>query len=89
MAEPIECEVYKSTTKENYYVYVVAGEGLAQVPEALLAQLGEVEVALTFSLTEDRALATENPAKVIRNLEAQGYHLQLPPADDKVTSPRV
>ena len=79
----MECEVYKSVKKENYYLYVEAGEGLDRVPEALLKQFGEVEKALTFELTPDRRLAREDAEQVISNLQSQGYHLQLPPADDR------
>ena len=35
----MECDVYKSLKKEDYYLYVEAGEGLSRVPEALLQQL--------------------------------------------------
>ena len=79
----MECDVYKSVKKENYYLYVEAGEGLDRVPEALLKQFGEVEKALTFELTPDRRLAREDAEQVISNLQSQGYHLQLPPADDR------
>lgn len=79
----IECEVYKSARKENYYVFVVAGDGLSRVPDALIRQLGELQVAVTFTLTAERSLAKEDPAIVLRNLLEQGYHLQLPPVDDK------
>ncbi len=79
----MECDVYKSVKKENYYLYVESGEGLDRVPEALLKQFGEVEKALTFELTPDRRLAREDAEQVISNLQSQGYHLQLPPADDR------
>jgi len=79
----MECDVYKSLKKENYYLYVEAGEGLERVPDALLNQFGEVEKALTFELTPDRKLAREDAGQVLSNLESQGYHLQLPPADDR------
>ena len=84
----ILCDVYKSARKENYYLYVKAGEGHERVPEALLVQFGEMEKTLTFTLTPERRLAKEDPGQVIRNLQDQGYHLQLPPADDGFTGQR-
>ena len=77
----IACDVYKSVRKANYYLYVPADQGLERVPEALRQQFGEMELALTFELTEGKSLAKEDPAIVIANLREQGYHLQLPPAD--------
>jgi uncharacterized protein YcgL (UPF0745 family) len=77
----IACDVYKRIGKGSYYLYVLADQGLEQVPEALRAQLGEVEIALSLELTEERSLAKEDPVVVMANLQGQGYHLQLPPAD--------
>ena len=77
----IACDVYKSVKKENYYLYVLANQGLKHVPEALRQQLGEVEIALSLELTKERNLAKEDPMVVMANLEELGYHLQLPPAE--------
>ena len=76
----IACDVYKSVDKENYYLYVLADQGVEQVPEALRQQLGKVEIALSLELTEEKSLAKEDPVIVMANLKENGYHLQLPPA---------
>lgn len=76
------CDVYKSLDKENYYLYVPANQGIEHIPEALMQQLGEVEIALSLELTEERSLAKEDPLVVMANMKEQGYHLQLPPAVD-------
>lgn len=75
----ISCDVYKSLQKENYYLYVNAEDGLSRVPEALQAQLGAMEKALSFELTPARKLARVDAAQVLANLQSEGYHLQLPP----------
>ena len=77
----IACDVYKSLSKENYYLFVLADEGMEHVPEALRQQLGTVEIALSFELTEERSLAKEDPVVVMANLKEHGYHLQFPPAE--------
>ena len=77
----IACDVYKSVNKENYYLYVLADQGVEHVPEALRQQLGQVEIALSLELTEERSLAKEDPVVVMANLKERGYHLQLPPAE--------
>ena len=77
----IACDVYKSLSKGNYYLYVLADEAMEHVPEALRQQLGTVEIALSFELTEERSLAKEDPVVVMANLKEHGYHLQLPPAE--------
>jgi uncharacterized protein YcgL (UPF0745 family) len=78
----VYCDVYKSEEKEDIYLYVDHAEGLDKVPEGLLQQFGELKIALSFILTESRALAKEDPKRVLQNLLDQGYHLQLPPAED-------
>ncbi len=83
----MECDVYKSLRpkygREEFYLYVEADTGMDQVPEALAAQFGEVEKVLSFELTPEKKLAREDPEVVLRNLQTQGYHLQLPPADER------
>lgn len=75
----ILCDVYRSSRKPDVYLYVNKIEGLARVPEDLLATFGNPEHAFLFKLTPDRKLAKEDAVKVIKNLDEQGYHLQLPP----------
>jgi len=69
--------VYHSLKKNGYYLYLPHENGFEKVPENLLTALGKLEPALTFELTKDRKLATENPATVIDNLTQTGYHLQI------------
>ena len=73
------CDVYKSPRIDNMYLYVRHEDALSRVPEALMEKFGEAELALSFMLTEDRRLAREDPEVVLKNLEENGYHLQLPP----------
>ena len=79
----IECDVYRSSTKEHLYLFVKAGEGMVSVPQDLLLQFGQPEKALSVVISPDRVLAKEDPELVAKNLLEQGYHLQLPPADKR------
>lgn len=77
----ISCDVYKSRRRALMYLYVTPESGLDRVPEALLRTFGEPEFVLNLELTPDRTLAKEDPQVVIDNLNAQGYHLQMPPIE--------
>ena len=79
----VECDVYRSVKKEYLYLFVPADEGMAGVPDELLAQFGEPEKALSFTLSQERDLAKEDPVQVLQNLLQQGYHLQLPLAEEQ------
>ena len=78
----MQVQVYRSPRKDLLYLYVRVEDDLSRVPEELLKQFGTPEPALTFELTADRTLAREDPEKVRQNLVDQGFHLQLPPADE-------
>jgi uncharacterized protein YcgL (UPF0745 family) len=65
------------------YLYVLKAEALTRVPEPLMAVFGTPRHAFDLVLTPERQLASEDIHKVLENLEAQGYHLQMPPAEDE------
>ncbi len=71
--------VYKSRRKADTYVYLREREGYGVIPEALRAGLGGLEFVLAVELTPERRLAREEAAVVRANLEARGFHLQVPP----------
>jgi uncharacterized protein YcgL (UPF0745 family) len=72
-------EIFRSPREEGMYLYVKKEEGLARVPEALLARFGKPQPAMVLVLTPEKKLARANVEKVIASLESQGYYLQLPP----------
>ena len=76
------CSIYKSPRKREMYLYVDKREALARVPEALLSAFGAPQHAFDLLLTPERKLAREDIAKVLENLDNQGYHLQMPPPED-------
>ncbi|MHA6493894.1 YcgL domain-containing protein [Pseudomonas borbori] len=76
------CSIYKSPRKNEMYLYVLKSDGLARVPETLLAAFGPPALAFSLVLTPERELAREDIHQVLANLEAQGYHLQMPPPED-------
>ncbi len=65
------------------YLYVLKAEGLERVPEALLPHFRHPLHAFDLVLTPERKLAREDIAKVLENLDNQGYHLQMPPPEDE------
>lgn len=74
--------VWRSRRHDGLYLYVDRGEGLERVPPALRERLGAVELALELVLTPERKLASADAREVLARIEAQGYYLQLPPAQD-------
>ncbi len=76
----MQAYVYKSQRKAGTYVYLAARDDFTRLPEPLRTQLGPLAFVLQLALTEDRRLATEDPAVVRENLALRGFHLQFPPS---------
>jgi uncharacterized protein YcgL (UPF0745 family) len=53
------------------------------VPEALRLAFGKPKHSFDLVLSPERKLASEDIVVVLENLEKQGYHLQMPPAEDE------
>ena len=73
------CSIYKSTKKEEMYLYVDKREGLKRVPEALLDIFGTPTHAMDMPMTPDRKLARADTEKVLGAIKEQGFYLQMPP----------
>tara|TARA_R100001244_G_scaffold259_17_gene487 strand:- start:3972 stop:4265 length:294 start_codon:yes stop_codon:yes gene_type:complete len=76
------CSIYKSPRKNEMYLYVLRSDALKRVPESLLVAFGPPTHAFDMVLTPERTLAREDIHAVLANLDQQGYHLQMPPAED-------
>ena len=74
--------VYRSSKVADMYLFVDAVEGLAPVPEALLARFGKPVEALRLSLTPDRRLARAETSTVLDALANDGFYLQMPPSPE-------
>ena len=78
--------VYKSLRKPDTYLYLRKQDDFSVLPPAVREPLGELVFVLEFALTANRRLARADPAVVLANLQAQGFHLQFPPT---TLDPRV
>ncbi|MDO5504929.1 MAG: YcgL domain-containing protein [Pseudoxanthomonas suwonensis] len=72
--------VYKSLKRADTYVYLAARDAFARLPETLRVQLEPLQFVLDVVLHPQRRLASEDPAEVMANLAARGFHLQFPPS---------
>lgn len=73
------CAIYKSLKKTDNYLYVEKQGDFSKVPAPLLQLLGTLEWVMDIDISPDRKLARADAAQVCRQLEEQGYYLQLPP----------
>ena len=71
--------VYRSTRRDECYVFVRAPGDVDSLPGELRRLTGDLVQVMELELSRKRALARENVETVMANLLSQGYHLQLPP----------
>ncbi|EUB86927.1 YcgL domain-containing protein [Pseudomonas koreensis] len=77
------CSIYQSSKRSGMYLYVLKSDALERVPEALMAAFGKPKHSFDLVLSPERKLASEDIVVVLENLDKQGYHLQMPPAEDE------
>ncbi len=78
----MQAYVYKSSRKQDTYVYLADREDFERIPEAVRLTLGTLQFVLQVELAPGRKLARADPAIVRANLVARGFHLQIPPSGD-------
>ena len=80
----IHCVVYKSSAKIDTFLFVLKEDDFSAVPETLLKVLGQIENIMQLTLTPESRLARNNIEQVLQDLEAEGYHLQMPPPNPTI-----
>jgi len=79
----MQCTVYKSLRQFDYFLYVRTVDDLTRVPDGLKRLLGTLEKVMDLELHAQRNLAQADVREVIRQIEAEGYYLQMPPRPDR------
>ena len=77
--ESLHTWIYRSSRKEEMYLYLKKKDGFDKVPEALMKLFGEPSLVMGLELSEERVLAREDSQVVINSLHEQGFFLQMPP----------
>ncbi|MEZ5572347.1 MAG: YcgL domain-containing protein [Halioglobus sp.] len=73
------CEIFRSSRKQEMYLFVEHTRGLQDVPTTLLEQFGKPVSVMILEVNADRVLARTDAITVLANIEAQGFYLQMPP----------
>ncbi|PCJ31026.1 MAG: hypothetical protein COA90_07530 [Gammaproteobacteria bacterium] len=72
--------IYKSSKKDELYLYIDTKDDFSKVPQALYDSMGKEPIfVMEVELSAERKLARENVNTVMKNLQSQGFHVQAPP----------
>jgi len=77
----MNCVIYKGNLKTDCYLYVKQKDDFSEVPESLLAMLGELEFIMHLDLASRDKLGFADIAEVRRLLAEEGFFLQMPPGE--------
>ncbi|MGY6274266.1 YcgL domain-containing protein [Methylomonas sp. MgM2] len=73
------CFIYKSSKKDELYLYLDKKDDFSAIPEDLFKSLGRLQFVMELQLSPQRKLAREDVSKVMASLENRGFFVQLPP----------
>ncbi len=74
-----QCWIYKSSRKNEMYLYLPREDDFEDLPEGLMEQFGTPLAVMQLDLHPERPLSRANVNAVIESLDSNGYYLQMPP----------
>ncbi|GJL81096.1 MAG: YcgL domain-containing protein [marine bacterium B5-7] len=76
----MHCDIYKSSRKTDTYLFVEQNAEIGDLPASLVELLGNLEHVMALELHPQRILAQADATDVIKNINSNGYYVQMPPA---------
>ena len=75
----MEVEVFKTARRPDTFLFLPEGLLPSEWPNGLEEIFMPAEKVLSLTLTADRPLAAQSATRVMEEIAAKGYFLQLPP----------
>ena len=75
----INCKIYRCSKQDEMYLYVHEDKTIDDLPEELIKIVKELTHVMDLELSPERKLAREDVLLVMKNINDNGFHLQLPP----------
>ncbi len=76
--------IYKSSKKDETYLYLPKRDDFSAVPAPLMAQFGKPQFVMLFPVKPGRTLAQADIDSVLRDINDKGFYLQLPPPKENL-----
>lgn len=73
------CAIYRSSKKDQTYLYIENKDDFSRVPEELMAAFGSPIFVMLLALGKRKQLAAADIEQVKHLLAEQGFYLQVPP----------
>ena len=72
------CYIYRCFAKADMYLYLAEKDDFSKLPDKLKKNMGRTEFTMQLEINIDKKLAKEDAEQVIKNLQDQGFHVQMP-----------
>lgn len=82
--KPFLCAIYKSSKKDEMYLYIEKRDQFDVVPEALRQMFGKPQFVMMFNLTGNKPLKRSKNEEVLQMIQAQYFYLQMPPPPENL-----
>lgn len=87
--DEVDCWIYRSARKPETYLYLAGEMATDPVPPGLLGAMQPLELVMQLTLHPERKLARAEVGRVMADLRAHGFYLQMPPNEFEKLSPNV
>ena len=78
MTQKTFVSVFRSSKKQDTYIFVKRGQEWAELPESLQGVFGAPVHSMDLVLTPERKLARTTGQQVLDAIEDKGFYLQMP-----------
>ncbi|WP_226067817.1 YcgL domain-containing protein [Dickeya zeae] len=78
------CVIYRSSKREQTYLYVEKKDDFSRVPAELMKSFGLPHLVMLLPFDGSKKLASADIEKVKQMLKEQGFYLQLPPPPENL-----
>ena len=75
----MEVEIFKTARRPDTFLFLPKGRPFNEWPEGLEKIFLPAEKVLSLTLTAEQPLAAQSATRVMEEIDAKGYFLQLPP----------
>ena len=76
--------IYKSSKKQDSYLYIEQEDDFSRLPEILISALGKLDLVMTLDLNSQKKLARADIKQVISALQQDGFYLQMPDESERL-----
>ncbi|MDX5626771.1 MULTISPECIES: YcgL domain-containing protein [unclassified Brenneria] len=78
------CVIYRSSKRDQTYLYVEKKDDFSRVPEELMKSFGKPHLAMLLPLDGSKKLVNADIEKVKQAIKEQGFYLQVPPPPENL-----